>query len=156
MFGDGKNYTRVLGNILKNTGADRFLITYLIFVFADAALIMIFEPTIDSYGDALWYCYAVISTAGFGDVVVTTLIPRILSVLLTVYSIIIIAIVTGVVVNFYTQMINIRNKDTVVTFLNRIEHLPELNEEELKELAENVRKFRDTGRLNKTFYGGNE
>ena len=138
---------RILVNILKNTGADRFLVSYLIFVFADAALIWIFEPSITTYYDALWYCYAVISTAVFGDVVVTAFIPRVLSVLLTVYSIIIIAIVTGVVVNFHTQKINMRNKETVSAFLDRIEKLPELSEEELEELAEGVRRFRDTGKI---------
>lgn len=140
---------RILINILKSTGAGRFLVSYLIFVLADAALIWIFEPSISTYRDALWYCYAVISTAGFGDVVVTTFIPRLLSILLTVYSILIIAIVTGVIVNFYTQKLNIRSKETISAFLDRIERLPELSETELKELAENVRKFRDSGTLNR-------
>ena len=109
---------RILVNILKNTGADRFLLSYMIFVFADAALIWILEPSIHTYSDELWYCYAVISTAGFGDVVVSAFIPRALSVLLTAYSILIIAIVTGVVVNFYTQKLSIRNNETVSAFLD--------------------------------------
>ena len=52
----------------------------------------------------LWYCYEVISTAGFGDVVAVTFIGKMCSVLLTIYSLFVVAIATGVVVNFYTQM----------------------------------------------------
>ena len=137
---------RILGNIMRNTGADKILAAYMVFVFLDAFLIWIFEPTFLTYGDSLWYCYAVISTAGFGDVVVTMFIPKLLSVLLTACSLLVIAIVTGVVVNFYTQVMDIRNKETIEAFFDRIEHLPEMSEEELKELSERVKNFRDTGR----------
>ena len=49
-------------------------------------------------------CYAVISTAGFGDIVVTTFAAKVVSVLLTAYSIVVIALVTGVIVNYYNQL----------------------------------------------------
>ncbi len=137
-----KKRMRVLGSILRNTGADKVLITYVIFVLLAAALIWIFEPTITSYRTALWYCYAVISTAGFGDVVVTTMIPRILSIILTVYSVLAIAIVTGVVVNYYTQMMELKNKETLQAFLDKLEHLDEMTPEELKQLSGQVSKYR--------------
>ncbi len=132
---------------MKNTKADKVLISYLGFVFLDAALIWIFEPTIRTYRDSLWYCYAVISTAGFGDMVVTRAIPKLLSVLLTVYSVIVIAIITGVVVNFYTQMIEIKNKQTLAAFLDRMENLEDLSRDELREMSEQVRKTRENFKL---------
>ncbi len=137
-----KNNLRILGNILSSTGASKVLASYVISVLVIAALIWMFEPEIHTYRDSLWYCYAVISTAGFGDVVTTALIPRILSLVLTVYSVLVIAIVTGVVVNYYTQMIEIKNKETMQAFLNKLEHLEEMSPEELKELSGQVRKFR--------------
>ncbi len=138
-----------LKNIMKNTHTDRIVLGYLLFVFVSALLIMITEPKIDNYGDALWYCYAVISTAGFGDVVVTGVLPKIISVLVTIYSIFIIAIVTGVVVNYYNQLISVRNKETLNAFMDRLEHLPELSDEELAELSERVMLFRETGEMKK-------
>lgn len=135
---------RILSGVLKNTKADRVLFSYVIFVLADAALILAFEPSIKSYRDALWYCYAVISTAGFGDVVVTTFIPRALSVVLTIYSVLVIAIVTGVVVNFYTQMISIKNKETITAFMDQLERLPELSQEELEDMSARIKRFRKT------------
>ena len=128
------NRFKLLGNILRHTKADRVLLSFVCFVFADAALIWLFEPTIRTYGGALWYCYAVISTAGFGDVVVTSVIAKILSVVLTCYAVLVLAIVTGVVVNYYNQVTEIRDKETLRSFLSQLERLPELSQEELKEL----------------------
>ena len=133
---------KVLWSVLKNTKADKILYFFIVFILLDAAVIWLTEPTIVTYGQALWYCYAVISTAGFGDMVVTTLIPRICSVLLTIYSSLVLAIITGVVVNFYTQTMELKNKETLASFLDRMEHLPELSNEELAELSGRVKEFR--------------
>mgnify|MGYP007102026127 FL=1 len=67
---------------------------------------------------------------------------RIVSVLVTVYSLIVIAVITGVIVNYYMQMLELKNKETLAAFLDRLEHLPELSDAELAELSEKVKKFR--------------
>jgi len=133
---------RILADILKRTHADKILLVYVIFVFIDALLVLIVEPEITNYGDALWFCYAVLSTAGFGDVIVATLIGKLASVLLTVYSLIVIAIVTGVIVNYYTQIIQLRQKESFAAVLNDLENLESLSKEELAELSSRVKKFR--------------
>lgn len=133
---------RILGGILKRTHADKILIGFIGFLFAIAAVIQIAEPDINRYGEALWYCYAVISTAGFGDVVAVTFIGKMCSVFLTVYALFVIAIVTGVVVNFYTQMVEMQRKETLAMFMDQLERLPELSKEELESISEKIRKFR--------------
>ena len=134
---------RLIWNIIRHTKADRILFSYVIFVFGAAVLIWITEPTITTYGDALWYCYAVLTTSGFGDYTTTEFLPRVLSVCLSAYSMLALAIITGVVVNYYTQIIQLKNRETIDAFLDRLEKLPELSEEELKELSERVSAFRD-------------
>lgn len=133
---------KVLVGILKRTRADKILVGFIVFLFAVAAVIELAEPDINRYGDALWYCYAVISTAGFGDVVAVTFIGKICSVLLTVYAIFVTAIVTGVVVNFYTQMVEMQRKETLAMFMDQLERLPELSREELEGISQKVRKLR--------------
>ena len=133
---------KILWRILKHTHADRILFGFVLFLLADAAVIQIAEPGIDRYGDALWYCYAVISTAGFGDIVAVTLIGKTCSVLLTIYTLFVVAIVTGVVVNFYTQLVELRRKETLTAFMDKLEHLPELSKEELETISKNVKKYR--------------
>ena len=132
----------VLAGILKRTRADKILVGFIVFLFAVAAVIELAEPDINRYGDALWYCYAVISTAGFGDVVAVTFIGKICSALLTVYAIFVTAIVTGVVVNFYTQMVEMQRKETIAMFMDQLERLPELSREELESISQKVRKLR--------------
>ncbi len=131
----------VLRTILVRTHVDKILITYLVFVGIAALIIQLVEPDIHRFSDALWYCYAVISTAGFGDVIVTTFIAKVVSVLLTIYSVIVIALVTGVVVNYYSQLIQMRQKEAMAAFADRLQRLPELSKEELEEMSMNAREF---------------
>ena len=138
----GMKRIKVLGCVLKRTRADKIIIGFIIFIFAIAAVIQLVEPDINRYGDALWYCYAVISTAGFGDVVAVTFIGKMCSVLLTIYSLFVVAIATGVVVNFYTQMVELQRKETLAMFMDQLERLPELSREELENISRKVRQFR--------------
>lgn len=132
---------KILKRILHMTKADKILFTYVIFVLLDAMFIWLVDPAITTYGDSIWYCCATISTAGFGDIVATTALARGATILLMIYSVLVIAIVTGVVVNFYNQLINIKQNETVAAFVHKLEHLPELSKEELQELSDKVTKF---------------
>ncbi len=62
------------------------------------------RDTFPTFGDALWYCYAVVTTIGFGDFAATTLVGRIITVVMGIYGIIVVAIITSVIVNFYTEL----------------------------------------------------
>ena len=104
---------KTLYRILKQTDGINIFASYMVFVFISALLILLVEPEITNYGDALWYCYAVISTAGFGDIVVHTLLAKLISVVVTIYSLLVIAILTGIVVNFYNEILELRRKETL-------------------------------------------
>lgn len=132
---------RILKKVLQDTKVDKILISYLIFVFIDALVIWLADPGVDSYGNALWYCCSTISTAGYGDVVAVGMVGKIATVLLMIYSVIVLAIVTGVIVNFYNQLIALRQKETIVAFIHRLENLPEMSKEELEEMSKQVKKF---------------
>lgn len=133
---------KLLGKILRITHADKILLSYLAFVFIDALIIMIFDKGINSYFDSLWYCCVVIFTVGFGDLVATSLIARIASVVLMVYSAVVLAIITGVFVNFYNELVKTKNKETLSNFVSQLERLPELSKDELTELSQKVKKFK--------------
>ncbi len=128
--------------ILRQTRTYKILVGYIIFVFVMGLLIMLTDENINNYGDALWYSYTVLSTVGFGDVVVTGTLPRILSVILTVYSVIAIAIITGAIVNLYTRITEFDLEETVESFINELEHLQELDSDELSNLSKRVAEFR--------------
>lgn len=133
---------RILNNVLKKTKANEIILSFVLFVLISALIIMLVEPSINSYGDALWYCYAVITTVGFGDIVIATPVGKIVSVLLSIYAVFVIAVATGVVVSYYNQCIQMQYKDSVYAALDRLERLPELSKEELSEISERVKQMR--------------
>ena len=61
------------------------------------------EDGIKTFADALWYCFAIVTTIGFGDMVAETTVGRILSVFLGVYGLIVVAVLTSIIVNFYNE-----------------------------------------------------
>ena len=75
-------------------------------------------------------------------IIAVTFIGKMCSVLLTIYSLFVVAIATGVVVNFYTQMVELQRKETLAMFMDQLERLPELSREELENISRKVRQFR--------------
>lgn len=135
---------RILGEILRRTHADKILLGFVAFLFIDAFLIMLAEPDINHYGDSLWYCYVALATIGFGDFVAKTFIGRVLTIVLSLYATLVIAIITGVVVNYCTQIIALRQKETLTHLMDKLECLPQMSVEELQEITDKVKHFRNS------------
>lgn len=126
--------------ILKWTGALKIYLGFLIFLCGAAAIVVVVEPGIDTFGDGLWYCFVASTTIGFGDLYAVTGIGRIATVLVAIYGILMTAMIPGVVVSYYMEYLKIREKETISIFLEQLERLPELSKEELEELSERIRK----------------
>lgn len=132
---------RLFLKAFKSVGADKVMIVYIIWFFVAAIPIWLIEPGINSYGDSLWFCFASATSIGYGDLIATTVVGRIIAVILTIYSIAVIAIFTAVVVGFFNDMAKVRANESVQKFTDDLEHLPELSKEELENLSERVKKF---------------
>ena len=94
----------VLRKILRKTYAYEILLGLVLLMFAFALMLSMLEEGMPSFMDALWFCFATVTTIGYGDVIATTVLGRILSMILGVYGIIVVALVTSVIVNFYNEM----------------------------------------------------
>ena len=66
--------------------------------------------------------------------------------ILSSYAVLAIAIITGVVVNYYNQIVELKQSETITAVLDRLEHLPEMSKDELEELSRDVRSIRRKGR----------
>lgn len=130
---------KLLIKILKETNIDKIIITFIVFVFIVSILLWMFEPGITSYGDALWYSYACLTTTGFGDLKVVTLIGRLLSMFIGIYGIIVVALIPGVVVSFYMEFLKIKSNESIQEFLSKLENLENLPKEELAQISKKVR-----------------
>ena len=94
---------KVLFKIIVKTFALEVLFGLIATMVASALVLMTVEETITNFGDALWYCFAVVTTIGFGDFAATTVIGRLITVVLGMYGIIAVAVVTSIIVNFYNE-----------------------------------------------------
>ena len=131
---------RILYNIMKRIKAFHIIGIFILFLLVCAGIILLTEPTITNYADALWYCYVVSFTIGFGDFAATSLIARIISVFISIYAAIVIAIITGIIILFYQETVKIGYKQSKEEVLDKITHLDELSKEELKEISERIKK----------------
>ena len=94
----------VLKKIVVKTHAAEIIFGLVLLIVTFAMLLTFFEPNMGKFTDALWYCFAIVTTIGFGDMTATSAIGRILTVILGVYGIIVVALITSIIVNFYGEM----------------------------------------------------
>ena len=93
-----------LANVARETYAAEIIGGLLLLIFAFSYILRFLEPNMNSLKDGLWYCFAIVTTIGFGDITATTTIGQILSVILGMYGIIVVALITSVIVNYYGEM----------------------------------------------------
>ena len=105
----------VLRKIARKTYAAEILFGMLMLIVAFSIVLPQFESGIPSFEDALWYCFAIVTTIGFGDFTAATLPGRIISVVLGLYGIIVVALVTSIIVNFYNETKNTADPDETET-----------------------------------------
>lgn len=133
---------RLFFTVVKRCKADKITIGLIISFLAVSLIIMYVEPQINNYGDALWYTFASASTIGFGDEVVTTTLSRILTVFITLFALVWTAVFSGVVVTIYMEVIERTANETTTQFIDKLEHLSELDKSELQELENKVVEIR--------------
>ena len=136
IFGRG----RVI-KLLRRTGTLNMLVGFIAFYCLASILIWLIEPEVKSVGDGFWYCFVASTTIGFGDIVAISRVGRLLTALVAVYGIVVTAMIPGVVVSYYMEFLKLRENETISTFFEKLEHLPELSKEELTELSDRIKKF---------------
>ena len=90
-------------NVIMRTFALEILLGLVALIVGASLILMHIEPAMPRFGDAIWYCFAVVTTIGFGDIVAATPIGRVVSVILGIYGIVVVAVITSIIVNFYNE-----------------------------------------------------
>ena len=96
----------LLRNIVQKTYAAEIIFGLLLLI-SSFSFVLMYTDTASfdgRYTNALWNCFAVVTTIGFGDMTAVSTIGRILSVVLGIYGIIVVALITSIIVNFYDEM----------------------------------------------------
>lgn len=137
---------RTLAEVVKHAGLGPLSLLFLCIYLLCSAIVWFADPTGKSFGDAMWFCFQVVTTIGFGDISVDAGIARGVTIVLSIFSIFYIALITGVVVSYTTERMHLRQEDTLARFVNNLEHLDSMSKEELASLSENVREWRKKSR----------
>ena len=103
----------ILLRIVHKTYAGEILLGLFLLMVAFSLVLMHNEESVKTFGDALWYCFAVITTIGFGDIAAVSMVGRILTVILGVYGIIVVSILTSIIVNFYSEVKDSKDEDDI-------------------------------------------
>ncbi len=136
---------RLFWTIVKRVNADKIVYAFLTDFFIVSLIFWLVEPSISTLGEGLWYTFVACTSIGFGDIVPATMIGKLATVVITINEIMFIAIIPGIIVNYYQEVVNMANKETVTMFLDKLEHLPELSQEELEQLSQRVKELRKNG-----------
>ena len=94
----------ILKEIIRKTYAVEIISGLLVMIIAFSNVLTFTDEAFHSFWDALWYCFAVVTTIGFGDLTPVSGTGRLLSVILGVYGIVVVALITSIIVNFYGEM----------------------------------------------------
>ena len=131
---------KLLSIILKPSGMSKVLSGFLVFFLGSAIIIWQADPNVNSFFDAIWFSFAVVTTIGFGDIVVTTFLARITAIILAVYGILVIAVITGVIVYYISEILKLKGSKSASGFLYDLHNLDKLSRDELKELSARIKK----------------
>jgi voltage-gated potassium channel len=133
--------------IIRDSGLIHAVYIFLAIIVLCALLIRLFDPGISHFGDALWYCFETITTIGFGDLIISSRVARVVTVVLSIVSIFFIAVLTGAVVSYCNELMRARRNESLALFIDKLEHLDELPPEELAELS---RRIKSIGKRNRS------
>lgn len=141
-----RTQTSILLRSLKLVHFDKILAVYLVVYFVFSLFIWYCDPDIKDLSDALWFTFQTVTTIGYGDLQATSVLGRILTVILAIYSIAVVAIFTGIIAGFYVEVVKAKGNEEVVSFLRTLEKLPDMDRDELIRISERAKELAERRR----------
>ncbi len=131
---------KIFYKILKSIHVITFINIFLISCVLASILLTLIEPQLTSIGDSLWFTFASVTTIGYGDFTPVTPIGRIITVIITLYGILVVSIITASIVRFIGAIQKAKTQNTIDILIGELENLEELDKEQLKKLSEKIRE----------------
>lgn len=95
---------KLLIKVIRKTYAANIMAGLLLLMAAASFTIPALEESIPTFKDAVWYCFSILTNIGFANYAAATDAGKVISVLLGIYGIIVVALITSIIVNFYTEV----------------------------------------------------
>ena len=133
---------RMIGKIIRQAKLGHITVAYALIFLGCSLGISAASPAVGGLGNALWLCFQTATTVGFGDTATQGLVVRALLVIVSTISVFYLAIITGVVVAYCTEVVKAQAKESIMRFADDLEHLEEKSPEELRALSLKVKNYR--------------
>ena len=95
---------KVLIRIIRKTYAADILAGLLLLVTAASFMLPAVEKTMPTFKDAMWYCFSIVTTIGYGSRAADSDVGMMITVILGVYGLVVVALITSIIVNFYMEV----------------------------------------------------
>ncbi|MFC5712422.1 potassium channel family protein [Thalassorhabdus alkalitolerans] len=127
-------YARGLTAVLMTNNLHKVLTVTIMLIMFTAIPMPYIEPSIESYGDAVWWSIVTSTTVGYGDISPETGGGRMIALLLMLSGIGVIGMVTGSVATYFLSDKNKENP-TVTHIVDQLSNYEELTADEVKRLG---------------------
>lgn len=124
----------VINVFLKDTYLDEILGIFLMVIISFTLGLYLFDPSMNSLFDSLWFVLSTLTTVGYGDVLPNSMIGRAISVVLLIGGVLIFSAITGAMASYFNS--KLLNQGS--TELKLIKDKLDANEKEFKELKEEI------------------
>ncbi|EKN63627.1 ion transport 2 domain-containing protein [Neobacillus bataviensis LMG 21833] len=128
-----KRHAKPFFAILKTNGLDKILGIIFVVMLVSSLLIKLFEPSIKTYQDALWWSMVTATTVGYGDISPETGMGRVIAAILMLLGIGLIGMVTSSISTYFLSG-HKRSNPTIEHLKNELDRYDELTPSELNRM----------------------
>lgn len=119
---------------LKDTYLDEILGIFALIIISFTLSLYLFDPSINSLFDSLWFVVSSLTTVGYGDIIPNSMIGRIISLILLIFGVLIFSAVTAALASYFNKKLLHEGSED----LKEIKEKLDANEQEMKELKEEI------------------
>ncbi|MBO0588589.1 potassium channel family protein [Sporosarcina sp. E16_8] len=132
LLGIGSRFLKPVYSILKTNGLDKLLMVAVVLLFIIPIPIVLVEPSINTFTDALWWAVVTTTTVGYGDLSPTTPLGRVLAVVLMLVGIGIIGTFTSAITSYFSKKNELSHDKQVLEVIQSIEKIENLTKEDIE------------------------
>lgn len=130
LWGILPRFLRPVYSVLKTNGLEKLLVFAVILIFLVPIPMILIEPQIINYTDAIWWAIVTITTVGYGDITPETGVGRLLAVILMFVGIGIIGTFTSAISAYFASRRRALEEDHVLDIVNSIKKIEKLTAED--------------------------
>ncbi|RNF41278.1 potassium channel family protein [Planococcus salinus] len=132
LVGIGSRFVKPVYGLLRTNGLDKLLTVAVVLLFIIPIPIILVEPGINTFSDALWWAIVTTTTVGYGDISPTTPLGRVLAVILMLVGIGIIGTFTSSITSYFGNRNKKTHNEQVLELLQSIEEIDNLTAEDVE------------------------